>query len=63
MSLGDEIHSITGLTQETRKISNKQPNFTLKGTRKRTTKKTQNEKKEILKIRAEINGVLKNTKY
>ena len=31
-----EIHSTTGLSQETRKSSNKQSNFTLKGTWKRT---------------------------
>ena len=33
-----EINSIIGLLQETRKITNKQPNVTLKGTRKKTTK-------------------------
>ena len=33
--------SDTSLCQEIRKISNKQPNFTPKGTRKRRTKKTQ----------------------
>ena len=38
-----EIHSITSLPQETRKISNKQSNFTLKGTSKRTINKTQSE--------------------
>ena len=38
-----EIHSIRGLSQETRKNSNKQPKFTLKGTRKLTTNKAQSE--------------------
>ena len=38
-----EIHSISGLPEEIRKISNKQPNFTLKGTRKRTANKAQSE--------------------
>ena len=33
-----EIHNTAGLTQEKRKISNKQFNFTVKGTTKRTTK-------------------------
>ena len=45
MSLGDEIHSITGLTQETRKISNKQANFTPEETCQRTINKVQSEKK------------------
>ena len=34
-----EVYSNTSLPQETRKISTKQPNFTPKGTRKRTTTK------------------------
>ena len=38
-----EIHSITGISQETRKNSNKPSNFTLKGTWKRTTNKAQSE--------------------
>ena len=37
-----EVYSNTNLPQETRKISNKQPNITPKGTRKRRTNKTQN---------------------
>ena len=36
-----EIHSNIGLPQEIRKISNKQPNITPKGTRKRRTNKAQ----------------------
>ena len=34
-----EVYSNTTLPQETRKISNKQPNLTLKATRERTTTK------------------------
>ena len=34
-----EVHSNTILPQETRKTSNRQPNFTLKTTGKRRTKK------------------------
>ena len=52
------IHSITIMPQETRKISNKQYNFTLKGTWKRTTNKTKMCRgKEIIKIRGEINKI------
>ena len=40
---GREIHSIIGLLQETRKISNKQYNFTHKGTRNRKTNKDHSE--------------------
>ena len=35
-----EVYSNTGLHQEARKISNKQPNLTPKGARKRTRNKT-----------------------
>ena len=45
-----EIHSITGLSQETRKNSNKQSNFTVKGTCKRTTKTKLSRRKEKIKI-------------
>ena len=41
-SLKREVHSNSSSSQETRKISNKQSNLTLKATRKRT-KKIQNE--------------------
>ena len=52
-----EVYSNTILPQETRKISNKQPNLTLKGNRERRTKNPQvNRRKEIIKIRSEING-------
>ena len=37
-----EVHSNTILPQETRKTSNRQPNFTLKTTGKRRTKSSQN---------------------
>ena len=37
-----EVYSDTGLPQETRKISNKQPNPTPRGTREKRTNKTQN---------------------
>ena len=36
-----EVYSYTSLPQETRKISNKPPNVTPKGTRERRTNKTQ----------------------
>ena len=44
----------TILPQETRKISNKQPNHTPKATRERRKPKV-NRRKETIKIRAEIN--------
>ena len=52
-----EVYSNKILPQETRKISNRQPNFTTKTTGKRRTKKSPkiNRRKEIIKIRAEIN--------
>ena len=51
-----EFHSITGLLQEATEISNKQPNLICKGTRKTTTKPRVSRRKEIIKIRAEINN-------
>ena len=36
-----EVYSNTSLPQEMRKISNKQPNLTPKGTKERRTNKTQ----------------------
>ena len=42
-----KIHSITGLPQEMRKISNEQPNFSFKGIGKRTINKAQSEQKKI----------------
>ena len=53
-----EIQSITGISQETRKGSNTQSNFTFKGTWKKTkTKPKVSKKKEIIKIRAETNKI------
>ena len=52
-----EVYSKTLLPQETRKISNKQSNLTPKGTRERRTKSKVSRRKEIIKIRAEINEV------
>ena len=51
-----EVYSNTILPQETRKISNGQPNFTPKTTGKRTKKQNKiSRRKESTKIRAEIN--------
>ena len=54
-----EVYSDTNLPQETRKISNKQPNFTPKDTRERRTNKMTKVtvKKEILKNESRNNGV------
>ena len=52
-----EFRSNTGLCQETRKIYSKQPNFTPQGTRKRRTRARVSGKKEITKIKAEINKI------
>ena len=53
-----EVYSNSSSPQETRKISNKQSNPTPKATRERKTKKTQvSRRKEIIKIRGEINEV------
>ena len=52
-----EVYSNTTLLQETRKTSNRQPNFTPKtrGKRKTTTKTKISRRKQIIKFRAEIN--------
>ena len=52
-----KIHSNTGLPQKTRKISNKQPNLPPKRIRKRKTKVKVNKRKEIIKIRQEMNKI------
>ena len=52
-----EVYSNTSLPQETRKISNKQSNLTPRGTRERRTKPKVSRRKEIIKIRAEINEI------
>ena len=51
-----EVYSNAILPQETRNISNKQPNLTPKAIRERRTKKPKvSRRKEIIKIRSEIN--------
>ena len=50
-----EVYSNTTLPQETRKTSNRKPNFSPKTTGKRRTKTPKIRRKEIIKIRAEIN--------
>ena len=51
-----DVYSNTILPQETRKISNKQPNLTPEAIRERGTKKPNvSRRKEIIKIRSEIN--------
>ena len=51
-----EVYSNTILLQETRKISNKQPTLTPKAIRERRTKKPKvRRRKEIIKMRSEIN--------
>ena len=52
-----EVYSYTSLPQETRNTSNKQSNVTPKGSRERRTKPKVSRKKEIIKIRAEINEI------
>ena len=50
-----EVYSNTILVQETRNISNKQPNLTPEAIRERSTKKPKvSRRKEIVKIRSEI---------
>ena len=49
-----EAHSNTSLPQETKKISDKQPNLTPTAT-KEQTKPKDSRRKEIIKIRSEIN--------
>ena len=52
-----KVHSNTILHQETRKTVNRQPNFTPKTTGEISTKITKvRRRKEMIKIRAEING-------
>ena len=50
-----EIYTSTILPQETRKISNRKPNFTPETTGQRTKSPKISRKKEIIKIWAEIN--------
>ena len=51
-----EIHSNTGLPKKDRNISNKQPNPTSTRTGGTTTNRV-NRRKEIIKIRAELNDI------
>ena len=51
-----KVYSKTGLLQEARKILNKQPNLTPKRVRKMTMK-PKFSRREIIKIRAEINDM------
>ena len=52
----EKVYSNTVLPQETRNISNKQPNLTPKAIRERRTKNPKvSRRKEIIKIRSEIN--------
>ena len=52
-----KVHSNTGISQETRKKSNKSPNSTLKQLEKEEMENPRvSRRKEILKIRAEINA-------
>ena len=56
-----EVYNNTTLPQETRKISNKQPNLTPKAVRERRTKTLKvSRRKEIIKIRSEINEKVMN---
>ena len=52
-----EVYSNTILPQETRNFSNKEPNLTAKAFRERRTEKNPkvSRRKEIIKIRSEIN--------
>ena len=52
-----EVHSNTGLPKEDRKISNKKPNPTSKRVRRMTTNPIASRRKEIIKMRAELNSI------
>ena len=51
-----EVHSDTSLPREDRKISNKQPNPTSERTRGKAKPRV-SKRKEIIKIRAELNDI------
>ena len=56
ISYKSEVYNNTILCQETRNISNKQPNLTTKATREGRTKNPKvSRRKEIIKIKSEIN--------
>ena len=62
-SLKREVYSNTILPQETRKRSNRQPNFTPKTTGNRRTKKPKiSRRNEIIKTQVEINEKKKKRK-
>ena len=50
-----EVYSNAILPQETRKTSNRQPNFTTESAKRRTTPPKTSRGKEIIKIQTEIN--------
>ena len=52
-----EVHSDTGIPKKDRNISNKQPNTTSIRTGGTTTKLRVSRRKEIIKIRAALNGI------
>ena len=53
-----EVYICTGLPQETRIITNRQPNLSFKGSRKRRTSKAPSQQKDgNKKIREEINKI------
>ena len=52
-----KFHSDKGLPQKYRNISNKQPNPTSTRMRGTTTKPRVSRRKEIIKIRAALNGI------
>ena len=52
-----KVYSNTSPPQETRKSSNKQANFTSKAAQERKTRPKVSRRKEIIKIRAEINEI------
>ena len=55
-----EAHSKTGLSQEARKLSKTQPNIQLKELEKEQMKPKASRRREIIKIRAEINYIETN---
>ena len=53
-----KVYNNTSLPQENKKNSNKQPNFTSKASRERRTDRPKvSRRKEVIKIRAEINEI------
>ena len=52
-----EIYSNTSLSQKTRKVSNTHPKLTSKGAGKEQQINPKPSRRELIKIRAEINGI------